>query len=281
MATLTALSRQDAEKLVAAIGIPPRPAVVIAIQDEKSRPAPDLKLIADILARDVGLTASLLKAVNSPLFGLKQRVQSIPHAVSLIGMSGIMNLVNALALKTSLNAHGIERFWDQSARTAHVCAWLAGKLSHERDTAYLFGLFRDAGIPLLMKKFKDYKETLRLANQPGKEFVIVEDQRHGVNHTQVGLIVARNWLLADEVRLAIARHHDLDLFDEAATSPQVKNLVALSHLAGQLECLHSRQADDTEWARMKSALMTWLMLGDEDLEELAKEASTLLLESGF
>lgn len=275
------LTRQDAEQLVASIGIPPRPVVVIAVQDEKAKPEPDLMLIADAISRDVGLAAALLKSVNSPLFNLPRRVQSIPQAVSLLGLNSVVMLVNSLALKTSLNAHGIERFWDQSSRTALLCAWLAGKLGHDRDGAYLFGLFRDAGIPLLMKKFKDYKDTLRLANQPGANFIDVEDQRHGVNHAQVGLIIARNWHLTEDMRQGISSHHDLNLFNDAEASATTKSLVALAHLAGQLENQHSRNQDDNEWSRMKDALMTWLMLGEDDLDELRKEASTLLLESGL
>jgi len=278
---LNSITRQDADKLVASIGIPPRPVIVIAIQDEKARTEPDLMVIADIISRDVGLSAALLKAVNSPLYGIAQRVQSIAHAVNLLGLSGVMMLVNALALKTTLNTHGIERFWDQSTRTALVSAWLAEKFGHHRDTAYLFGLFRDAAIPLLMNKFKDYKDTLRLANQPGALFTQVEDQRHGVNHTQVGSIIARNWKLAEEIRIGILRHHDETLFTDPSVDGGIKNLVAVSHLAGNLENQHTRHQSDAEWDRMQDALSAWLMLGEDDLVELSKEASSLLLEAGL
>lgn len=278
---MTTLSREDTEKLVASIGIPPRPAAVIAIQDEKAKPEPDLSVIASAIQRDVGLSAALLKTVNSPLFGLPRPAQSIPYAVSLLGFSRVSAVVNALALSTSLNTQGIERFWDQSARTALVCAWLAGKLGANRDAAYLFGLFRDAGIPLLMKKFADYRDTLRLANQPGTAFTAVEDARHGVNHTQVGAIIARNWHLADDLRIAIARHHDARFFEEPDALSASKHLIAISHLAGQLENRHSRHQDDSEWLRLKESLLGWLMLSDEDAEELASDAASLLLESGL
>ena len=180
---MSELSRQDAEALVASIGIPPRPAVVLTVMDEKAKDAPDMKVIVAAISRDVGVAAALLKTVNSPFFGLRSPVQSILQAVSLLGLNRVATLVNSLALKTTLNAQGIERFWDQSARTAMVCAWLARKMGQDVDAAHLFGLFRDAGMPLLMKRFRDYKDTLRSANTSlDLLFTEIEDHRHSVGH---------------------------------------------------------------------------------------------------
>lgn len=277
---MTELSRQAAEKLVESISIPPRPAVVLAVMDEKSRDEPNLALIGEIISRDVGLSAAMLKTINSPLFGLTRKVNSVSQAVGMLGLTRVATLVNTLALKTSLNAQGIERFWDQSARTAMISVWLAGKLGHNRDDAQLFGLFRDAGIPLLMNRFKDYKDTLRLANQDPRGFTVVEDERHGMNHTVVGAILARNWLLAEPVRNAIRNHHEPDIFQSSEDATE-KNLIAIAHLAGQLESRFSRNQDDTEWKHFGAPVKAWLMIGDEDLESLATEAGSLLLESGL
>lgn len=273
------LSREEAEKLVNTIGIPPRPTVVLAVMDEKSKAEPDLMVIADFISRDVGVAAALLKTVNSPLFGLRNPVRSIPHAVSMLGLRQISTLVTSLALRTTLSTQGIERFWDQSARIAMLSAWLAGKLSMDREGAHLFGLFRDAGMPLLMQRFKDYKDTLRIANQDvQRSFTEIEDERHGMNHAVVGSIVARNWCLPDTLREAILRHHDVSLFQGQADST-VRQLVAVTHLAGQIESRTLNQQDDSEWARFGEPALTWLMLGEDDLADLIQEAGSQLLES--
>jgi HD-like signal output (HDOD) protein len=277
---MTELSRQDAEALVASIGIPPRPAVVLTVMDEKAKDAPDMRVIVAAISGDVGVAAALLKAINSPLFGLRSPVQSILQAVSLLGMNRVSTLVNSLALKTTLNAQGIERFWDQSARTAMVSAWLARKLGQDVDSAHLFGLFRDAGMPLLMKRFHDYKETLNSANTSlDLLFTEIEDHRHGTNHAVIGAILARNWHLPTVIHDAILRHHDPDVFHGDSNS-SVKNLIALAHLAGQIESMHSRNIDDNEWLRFSKPVMTWLMLDNTDVGELTEETATLLLESG-
>jgi HD-like signal output (HDOD) protein len=105
----------------------------------------------------------------------------------------------------------------------------------------LIGLFRDAGIPLLMKRFADYKDTLRLANQYPRGFTVVEDERHGMNHAVVGAILGRSWLLAEHVRNAIRNHHEPAIFQDA-TDASEKSLIAIAHLAGQLESRYSRKS---------------------------------------
>jgi len=274
------LSRSDAEALVSSIGIPPRPAVVLEVMEQKSKATPDLRAIIGAISRDVGVAAALLKTGNSPLYGLRSPVQSVMAAVNLLGIGRIATLVNSLALKTSLNAQGIERFWDQSARTALTCAWLARKMGHDPDSAHLFGLFRDAGIPLLIKRFKDYKDTLRLANiSQGRSFTDTEDIQHGMNHAIVGSILARNWNLPDLVHNAILHHHDPDIYHRD-TPDGIKSLVAIGHLAGQIESRHSRNADDNEWLRFQEPAMAWLMLDTPDILELVETGMSLLLESG-
>ncbi len=277
---MTEISREEADALVASIGIPPRPAVVLEVMEQKSSDVPDMGAVAEAISRDVGIAAALIKTVNSPFYGLRSPVHSIHNAVSLLGIGRIATLVNSLALKTSIGAQGIERFWDQSARTAQICAWLARKMGHDADTAYMFGLFRDAGMPLLMARFKDYKDTLRQANDCQEQtFTEVEDARHGMNHAIVGAILARNWHLPEAVHDAILRHHDPEVFS-GHTSESVKTLVALSHLAGQIENRHSRNADDPEWLRVADHGIAWLMLDGSDVDELSDAGRSLLLESG-
>lgn len=275
------LDRDTAEQLVASIGIPPRPAVVLAVMDEKDRDEPDMAAIAQAIATDVGLSAALLKTVNSPFYGLSRRVGSIPEAMAMLGLKNVSTLVTSLALRTTLATQGIERFWDQSARIALLAAWVAGRLGGDRDVSHLFGLFRDAGMPLLMLKYPDYKETLNLANRDaGNAFTALEDARHGVNHAVVGALLARNWRLPDVVHDAILVHHDPQALEDRTAAP-IRTLVALGHLACYLENRAKRDTPDLEWVKFGQAVRTWFDLGEEDVDDLVRESQSLLLNAGY
>ncbi len=275
------LSVEEARKLLAGVVIPPRPTVVTAVLEERARPEPDLKRVAALIGGDVGLSAAVLKTVNSPLYGLRRQVSGIEQAVNMLGMNNVGALVTGLALRNAVPAQGLERFWDGATRTALIASYLAKQLGcTSREDAHLFGLFHDCGIPLLMQRFPDYRDTLRQANQEhGRAFTDVEDERHATNHAVVGGLLASNWHLPDHLREAIRAHHDLAVFQSGLSSAAM-NLVAIGLLAEYIESGHSRLAGDGEWDKLGGAVMAHLMMDADAVEELSRDTREMLEESG-
>lgn len=276
------LSVEEARKLLAGVVIPPRPTVVTAVLEERARPEPDLKRVAALIGGDVGLSAAVLKTVNSPLYGLRRQVSGIEQAVNMLGMNNVGALVTGLALRNAVSAQGLERFWDGATRTALIASYLAKQLGcTSREDAHLFGLFHDCGIPLLMQRFPDYRDTLRQANQEhGRAFTDVEDERHATNHAVVGGLLASNWHLPDHLREAIRAHHDLAVFQSGLSSAAM-NLIAIGLLAEYIESGHSRLAGDGEWDKLGGAVMAHLMMDADAVEELSRDAREMLEESGL
>lgn len=276
------LSVDEARKLLAGVVIPPRPTVVTAVLEERARPEPDLKRVATLIGGDVGLSAAVLKTVNSPLYGLRRQVSGIEQAVNMLDMNNVGALVTGLALRNAVPAQGLERFWDGATRTALIASYLAKQLGcTSREDVHLFGLFHDCGIPLLMQRFPDYRDTLRQANQEhGRAFTDVEDERHATNHAVVGGLLASNWHLPDHLREAIRAHHDLAVFQSGLSSAAM-NLVAIGLLAEYIESGHSRLAGDGEWDKLGGAVMAHLMMDADAVEELSRDAREMLEESGL
>lgn len=131
---MAAITEQEAQRLLAAIVIPPRPTVVTALMEEGAREDPDLKRVAALIAADVALAAAVLKTVNSPLYGLKRRIGDIDQALSLLGMDNLATLVAGLTLRAGLPVRGLDRFWDSAARTALVSAFVAKQLGNLTPT---------------------------------------------------------------------------------------------------------------------------------------------------
>lgn len=279
---MTTLSTAEAEKLIASVVIPPRPSVVAAVMEERNSADPNLARIGQLVAADVGLSAAMIKTVNSPFYGLRQKVTDIDRAVSMLGMKNVVSLVTSLSLRNAVPVQGLDRFWDSAARTALVAAFLAKQLGcAPKEDAHLFGLFHNAGIPLMMKRFPDYRETLMQADSDvSRAFTEVEDERHGTNHAVVGSLLATSWQLPEHMRLAITRHHDLGVYQSTLDSASL-NLIAIAHLAEHIESGHSRLSGDAEWDKMGAATMSYLMLNEELLEEMERDARGMLEESGL
>ena len=275
------LSTTEAQKLLAGVVIPPRPSIVSAIMEEQGRDEPDLSRVAKLIGNDVGLAAAVLKTINSPLYGLRQQVGSIEQAVMMLGMKNVGSLVMGLALRNSIPSAGLDRFWDSATRTALAASYLAQTLGcSSREDAHLFGLFHDCGIPLLMQRFPDYKETLALANRAGERaFTDVEDERHQTNHAVVGNLLASNWKLQEHLREGILYHHDPAVFELGLPALTI-NLIATMYLAESIENGFSRLATDAQWDRTVPQAMAHLMIDEDAMEELAKDTLEMLDRSG-
>lgn len=276
------LTTAEAEKIIASVAIPPRPAIVNAVLEERAKAEPNLRRIAQLVSTDVGLAAAVLKTINSPFFGLRRQVSSIDHAVSMLGMKNIGALVMSLSLRNAVPTQGLDRFWDEAARTALVSAYLAQTLGCvPKEDAHLFGLFRDAGIPLLMRRFSDYRDTLKLANSElTASFTEIEDGRHGTNHAVVGGLLAKGWQLPDHIREAIGQHHDAGIYHSNLGSEAI-NLVAVGQLAEYIESFYSRLSGNVEWEKHGPSVLAHLILDQDQLEELSKDAKEMLEESGL
>lgn len=103
---------------------------------------PDLESdeLADLIARDASLSLRTLRFVNSPLSGLTTEVESIHHAVVLLGRNVIKSWVMLLAI-TGLDNNVPELVTTAFVR-AKLCERLAGEAGvGQSDSYFTVGLF--------------------------------------------------------------------------------------------------------------------------------------------
>jgi HD-like signal output (HDOD) protein len=168
------------------------------------------------LIRDDGaLSGAVFRVVGSPVFGLRTKVDSLPRAISLLGMSNTGALLHSEALRAAFNdplhAKALEHLWNRSARIAALCI-VAVKKARLRDinpdVAFMLGMFHDCGLALLCKRFPAYAQAL--AESATWPDIPALDASQQVSHAVMGQMVAKNWGLSDELVLAIRHHHELD-----------------------------------------------------------------------
>ncbi|MFW9674755.1 HDOD domain-containing protein, partial [Vibrio parahaemolyticus] len=151
------LSADQIRRVLQGISVPPQPQIMVDLQMEQVMPVPDLKAIARLISQDPGLSGALLKIVNSPYFGLTNRIASIQQAVNLLGCDSVINLINAQSIKGEMSDETIvtlNRFWDSAQDVAMACLTLAKRIGYQApDEAYALGLFHNCGIPLMLKRF--------------------------------------------------------------------------------------------------------------------------------
>ena len=113
----------------------------VRILQEVNRSELDLKEIGQVIKREASLAYRLLRYLNSPAFALRADVHSIPHALSLLGESGVRKWVSLVTVA----AMGDDKPGELvmlplvRARFCELLAPLAGMRQHENDL-FLMGL---------------------------------------------------------------------------------------------------------------------------------------------
>lgn len=271
---------QALERHIQDIDIPPRPAILAAVHTEMGADEPDLRRLEALISADVALAGGLVKTVNSPFFGLNRRATTVQEALMMLGLASTARAVAAFSLRRAFPETGhFERFWDASAKIAALSGWLTkrlGSLKLKADEAYTYGLFRDCGVVILMRRFPRYQDTLKAANQEREaSFTEVERRHLPTDHTIVGRLMTQNWWLPDSLCEAIRHHHDLGYLGgpDLAGSRASRQLIAVSQLAEHLLQQATGGSQTAEWHKLGKACATVLDLTEQDLLQLHTEVS--------
>ena len=273
------------EQNIKAIDIPPRPMIIDRIRSAMNEDVPNFKFVGQLVSADVGLAAGLIKTANSPYFGYQTRARSVDEALMMLGLDISCRAIATICLHQAFpNGAHYERFWDASARIAALSGWLARQIRRPNlrpDDAYTFGLFRDCGIVVLLRRFPLYKDTLARANNEAVlPFTAVELQDFPTDHATIGCLLAQNWWLSNGICQAIRYHHDqpaIELF-ESGLPLASRYLVAISQLAEHLLQKVSGASHTEEWAKLGPSCLRLLNLDATDLPEIYEEASLVLID---
>jgi len=281
------LSAEQIRQVLQGISVPPQPQIMVDLQMEQVMPNPDLRTIAKLISQDPGLSGALLKIVNSPFFGLANRIASIQQAVNLLGCNTVINLINAQSIKGEMSDEAIvtlNRFWDTAQDVAMTCLSLAKRIGYQAaDEAYTLGLFHNCGIPLMLKRFPNYMAVLEEAYASAtaeRRVVDTENRLLNTNHAVIGYYTAKSWNLPLHLCEAIANHHNaLALFsEESGRDAQLKTLLAILKMAENICATHrvlGNQADDHEWNSIEQLVLEYVGLSEYDFENLKESIREL------
>ncbi len=268
---------REAKKITGSVGIPPCPAVLTGLVAQMRNDDPDFQKIAKLIGTDVALSATMLKTVNSPFYGLPQKVSSIQQALALLGLRNVSHLVTRLMFQQAFpmdDNEAMERYWEASSDTAVVLALLAQKTKKlDRDDAWTYGLFRDCGVPVMMLNFSDHPQLyLDACANPDKLLSEIENEQLGIDHTGVGAELAESWHLSAAIGMAIRHHHDYEVLSKPGDLPaNALKMIALGIIAERLYREHCGEKPGVEWSRAGAAALAAADISEEDLAEWADE----------
>ena len=188
--------------------IPPRPDLLIEIQRLLSQPEPEVRELIRLIRMDVALYTVLLSTVNSPLFRRRFLIESVEHAVATLGVNRVANLIQAVALRTSLDADGKwQHFWDAATEVATLCHQLAQPLQcMTSESAYTLGMMHDIGVPVLRSNFENYDLVAGDITSCNAAFIRrLERNSFATDRFEIAGQLAGEWYMPQEVGDALSQ----------------------------------------------------------------------------
>jgi HD-like signal output (HDOD) protein/ActR/RegA family two-component response regulator len=194
--------------------LPSAPKTYVALNAAMAAPTCSVTTLAQIIERDVGLSAKLLQLVNSAFFGLPKRISSLHDTVTYLGVTTIRNLALALetfssATKSSgLSEAELEALQAHCLLTGQIARQIAAKLAPKEEGAFLAGVLHDVGWLL------NIKATTHLGCSSPAERALL------------GAYLLGLWGLPHSIMEAVAYHKDPTLIEHSTFE-----LVDIVHLA--------------------------------------------------
>jgi HD-like signal output (HDOD) protein len=196
-------------------------------------PVASLTDAAQIIGRDVAMTANIMKLVNSAFFGSRRPITTIDRAVAYLGMDTLGALVLGHSVfqsgvKTGIDGFSLEQLWEHSEQTAaaaRAIAFSENLSAAKADEAFLAGVLHDVG--------KVVFSTKAAAHPHGTGAVDMVAQMEA-HHAEVGAYLLGLWGFPNSIVEAVAFHHTPNQASEKGFG-----LAGIVHVADRLVHLRS------------------------------------------
>ena len=215
--------------------LPTPPIVFEQIQKVMSDPDASMGDVAAILAEDPAMSVKVLKLTNSAFYGLSREIDSVKHAVMIIGLEAVKNLVLSASVLNMFKANEgnkeyHESFWRHSLAAAFASRIIAQRLPKGKifnpDPAFSSGLVHDIGkmvfccfMPKELKAINEYLQEHPAIPDTEAEVAVL-----GFTHAQLGRQLAINWKLPSRMADTIGYHHNPQLTNSSDDFAYLINL---------------------------------------------------------
>jgi HD-like signal output (HDOD) protein len=189
------------------IDIPSQPQALVQLSLLLAEEEMNLQAASALIETDMALAAAVMKAVNSSLYGLRGRVQSVHQAITYLGMREVAAITFEMGLRAAFPpAAELEPLWQRAARRGLLMGRLAARLTLDAWAAHSAGLFEECGKAVLFRHAPGHYRAMLRAAGNDSELVTLEHAGFGVSHDALGAALCESWGLG-AAAVASVRHH--------------------------------------------------------------------------
>jgi HD-like signal output (HDOD) protein len=168
---------------------------------------PDInpKDISKIIITDQGLTSFILKRVNSPFYGLAQKMENIYSAIVYLGYNEIYRIVTEeRTRKIGIQPNKTE--WVHANLTSNIAAYLASiaRIGVPSGTMVTLGMLHDIAKTIMIQSLPQPENGFSI---DPRQRVRQEIELYGIDHATLGGILAKRWSMPVRLISCIEKHH--------------------------------------------------------------------------
>lgn len=246
-AAVASLASTIISELLASIDkVPPFPVVANKLIVLSSEGEVRTDVVEELVSRDAVIAAKVIRAANAPYRGIKNKIETIDHAIRTIGLREVSQVAIAAAAAAIFDTQERVAFeavvdlqqiaWKHSVATSRGAAWLANAIGADPQRASIAGLLHDIGKPVALRGIGFALINGRIMEQPSSAMALAAVEQ---SHTDVGAMLADAWSIGDELGSIVEGHHGDD-------TSQLAEIVQLTSAVDEIRTNPARRDDAYE-----------------------------------
>ena len=217
------------------IDLPSQPQVLVQLSLLMAEDDFDFRAMGSLIEGDMALASAVLKALNSPIYGLQHQVRTVQQAIQFLGSKEVASITYEMGLKSVFPpAPELDSMWFRANRRATIMALMAKRLGVDSFIAHSAGLFEECGKAVMYRHAPDRYAPM-LKNSPSDDLLVLQEmQAFGVSHDALGAALCETWMLAPPAITSVRYHVVVHSGGTWPEKPAAKPLCALSTISHYL-----------------------------------------------
>ncbi len=186
------------------IDLPACPQVLVKLSLLMHDEDANLQSIASLIETDMALASAVVRTVNSALFGLLRRVESVPEAARYLGTREVSALTFEIGLRGAFPPSPLlTALWARAGKRGLAMGRAAQALDVDPWLAHTAGLFAESGQAALAAHDGPTYEALVALAPDALAQLQAEAAAYGATHAALGAALCQAWGLSGDVAASV------------------------------------------------------------------------------
>ncbi len=182
------------------IDLPACPSTLVKLSLMMAEEDSSIDQLSSLIETDMALSSAVVRTVNSALFGLLKRVETVHEGIRYLGMAQVAGLTYEIGLRGAFPPSPLlQQIWDRAGIRGLAMGRIARQLDVDPWQAHTSGLFAETGRAVLYAYDRQRYQALEVSGNDEALLCAAEIEAFGVSHSALGAALCQSWGLSRDV----------------------------------------------------------------------------------